>query len=147
MGDGHLLTNKPERPPPGSRLRVLLVDDSPAFLQAARQYLAAQAWIEIVGQAGDGTEAVAQSEALKPDLVLMDVAMPGMNGIEAARRIARRPGAPRVVLFSLHDNDEYRRCALESGAEAFLAKLDLVTGLEMLRARLFAPGTAQEPTP
>lgn len=129
------------------RLRVLLVDDSPAFLGAARRYLETQPWAEVVGHARDGAEAVTQSEALRPDLVLMDMVMPGMNGTEATRRICGLPRAPRVIVMSLHDNDEYRRGAVESGADAFLAKSDLVAGLKALLDRFFGTGAVRGPKP
>lgn len=62
------------------------------------------------------------SETFKPDMVLMDATMPGMNGIEVTRRIVLQPDAPRIVMLSLHDNDEYQRHAQAAGAEVFLAK-------------------------
>ena len=103
-------------------LKVLLADDSEDFLAAADRYLAGQLCVEVVGHARDGAEAVARAEALKPDLVLMDIAMPRMNGIEATRRIKRLPDAPRVVMLSLHDNAEYQRHARAAGAEDYIAK-------------------------
>ena len=103
-------------------LKVLLADDSEDFLAAASRYLAGQLCVEVVGHARDGAEAVARAETLKPDLVLMDIAMPRMNGIEATRRIKRLPDAPRVVMLSLHDNAEYQRHARAAGAEDYIAK-------------------------
>lgn len=129
------------------KLKVLLADDSEEFAAAARRHLETQQGIEVVGHARDGTEAVAQSEALKPDLVLMDVVMPGMNGIEATRRIRGLPQVPRVIVMSLHDNDEYRRGAVESGADAFLAKSDLVAGLNALLDRFFGAGAVRGSKP
>jgi diguanylate cyclase (GGDEF)-like protein/PAS domain S-box-containing protein len=144
------MVNGAEHSPSTGRLRVLLVDDSPDFLEAARKHLAAQPWIELVGQAGDGAEAVALSEALKPDLVLMDVAMPGLNGIEATRRIRRLPDAPRVIMLSLHEDEEYRRHAREAGAEGYLPKSQFPHLLPEVVCRLFGPDrrrTAQPAQP
>lgn len=119
------------------RLRVLLVDDSPAFLEAARKHLVGQPWIELLGHACDGAEAVARSEVLKPDLVLMDLTMSGMDGVEATRRIRRLPGAPRVIMLSLHDNDEYRRHARAVGAEGYLTKSEFPDRLPEVVCELF----------
>jgi DNA-binding NarL/FixJ family response regulator len=110
-------------------LRVLLIDDSPAFLQAACRHLAATERLEVVGQGRTGLEALEQSARLKPDLVLLDLAMPEMNGLEAAQRIKAQPQPPKVVILTLHDDPEHRAAALAAGADACLAKARLTADL------------------
>ena len=128
------------------RLRVLLVDDSPVFLEAARKHLVIQPWIELLGHACDGAEAVAQSEALQPDLVLMDLTMVGMDGVEATRRIRRLPSAPRVIMLSLHDNEEYRRHAHAVGADGYLAKAEFPDRLPEVVCEVFGLNLRRDPT-
>ena len=122
-------------------LRVLLVDDSPRFLDLAARYLAADARIEIVGSALSGREALEQVAALQPDLVFMDVAMPDMNGLEATRAIKERMGTVRIVIVTLHDNAEYRAAAQRVGADGFLAKSEFVTEVFGVITSLVDPAT------
>ena len=92
-------------------LRILLVDDSPAFLHAATRALALDSRIDIVGKASSGHQAIALVPEVQPDVVLMDVAMPGMNGFEATRQIKSRPNPPRIVMLTSHDIAHYRTAA------------------------------------
>jgi DNA-binding NarL/FixJ family response regulator len=110
-------------------VRVLLVDDSPEFLRAASLFLSADPEVAIVGTARSGQDALYQVEKVHPDLVLMDLAMPGMGGLEATRRIKARPGAPGVVIITLLDNPEYRAAAKSVGADGFVAKSAFATQL------------------
>jgi DNA-binding NarL/FixJ family response regulator len=123
-----------------SAIRVLLVDDSEAFLEAATKFLQALAGVEVVARAASGAEALTQAEALKPDLILLDVVMPGMSGIEAARLVRQGDHAPKVVVLTLHNTDAYRDCAARAGADGFVAKDDLVAKLPALIGTLF-PGS------
>ncbi len=107
------------------RRRILIVDDSPIFLAATTALLARAAGIEVIGTAGSGREAVQRVCELEPDLVLMDLEMPEMNGLEAARRLAARPHRPRVVTMTAHEDEEYRAAAFEASADGFLFKSDL----------------------
>ncbi len=111
------------RPP--VRLRVLLADDSPTFLAAARRLLEASGGTEFVGSASSGREALGMVEALRPDLVLMDLHMPEMGGLEATRRLAARDDSPLVVIVSIQDAEEYRTAALGAGASGFVTKAEL----------------------
>ena len=104
---------------------TFLVDDSPSFLQSAARFLAADERIEVVGVALSGQDALEQVAKLKPDLVLMDLNMPGMNGLEATRRLKAEPDPPRVVILTLNDTEEYRQAATEAQADGFVAKSDL----------------------
>ena len=110
-------------------MRVLLVDDNPLFTAAAARFLTVVGSIEVVGQARSGREALEQVADLHPDVVLMDLAMPEMDGLEATRRIKQEPSPPQVIILTLHDNAEYRQSARLAGADAFLNKGDVGTGL------------------
>lgn len=105
-----------------SSLRILLVDDNPEFLESAARSLAAEPHVQIVGRARSGCEALEQVTRLQPDLVLMDWAMPEMDGLEATQRIKAQPGAPRVVMLTMHDDPAYRIAATEARADGFVCK-------------------------
>jgi DNA-binding NarL/FixJ family response regulator len=100
---------------------VLLVDDQPLLLLGFRLVLEAQPDMEVVGEAGNGEQAVAMSRALRPDVVLMDVRMPVMDGIDATREIVASSAA-RVLVLTTFDLDEYVYAALRAGASGFLLK-------------------------
>jgi two-component system NtrC family sensor kinase len=110
-------------------LRILLVDDSNQFVEVAARFLADQAGLSIVGTAVSGEDAIRQVERLDPDVVLMDVSMPGMGGLEATRRLKARPAPPRVVVVSMHDSRELRRMAEAAGADGYVAKWAFATSV------------------
>jgi DNA-binding NarL/FixJ family response regulator len=118
--------------------RVLLVDDSPLFLESAANLLAIFPELEIVGRALSGRAALEQTAALAPDLVLMDLAMPAMNGLQATRLIKAQPNPPRVVIVTLHDDLDYRAAAEVVGADGFIVKSNFASELVLLVGRLFA---------
>jgi len=132
-------------------IRVLLADDHQIVLEGLRLLLERTDDIEVVGEAGDGAEAVALTRRLDPDVVLMDVQMPGMNGIEATREIVAlgREDSSRVVILTTFDLDEYVWEALRAGASGFLLKRtpaeDLVAGIRVVAAgeALLAPSVTQ----
>jgi len=105
-------------------IRVLLVDDQALIRAGFRMILDAEDDIEVVGECADGTQAVDSVRRLKPDVVLMDIRMPEMDGIEATRLIANGggEGAPRVLMLTTFDLDEYVYDALRAGASGFLLK-------------------------
>ena len=103
-------------------IRVLLVDDQEMTRIGLEMMLAGETDLEVVGQAGDGREAVAAAASLGPDVVLMDVRMPVMDGIEATRRITALDPSPRVVVLTTFDLDEYVVAAFRAGASGFLLK-------------------------
>jgi DNA-binding NarL/FixJ family response regulator len=105
-------------------VRVLIVDDQAPFASAARAVVDAMPGFEVVGEAVSGEEAVELAAALTPDLVLMDVAMEGIGGIEAARRIAVRDPRTRTVLVSSYGVQELGPALHECGAIGFVAKVD-----------------------
>jgi DNA-binding NarL/FixJ family response regulator len=105
-------------------IRVLLVDDQALIRAGFRMILDAEEDIEVVGECADGTQAVDSTRRLTPDVVLMDIRMPEMDGIEATRRIAGNngEGGPRVLMLTTFDLDEYVYDALRAGASGFLLK-------------------------
>ena len=127
-----------------SALRILLVDDSPAFLHAATRALALDSRIDIVGKASSGHQAIALVPEVQPDVVLMDVAMPGMNGFEATRQIKSRPNPPRIVMLTSHDIAHYRTAAADAGADNFVNKADFGTELLPLIDNVLAERAATE---
>jgi DNA-binding NarL/FixJ family response regulator len=104
-------------------VRVVLADDQRLVRQGIRMILRAEPDIEVVGEAGDGQEAIDETRRLRPDVVLMDVRMPRVNGIEATRRIISGPDPrPHVLVLTTFDLDEYVYDALRAGASGFLLK-------------------------
>jgi NarL family two-component system response regulator LiaR len=103
-------------------IRVLLVDDHPVVRQGLRALLSTQDGIDVVGEAGDGEAAVAAAERLLPDVVLMDVVMPGIDGVEALRRIGGRRPQTRVVMLTSYADERRAMEAVDAGASGFLLK-------------------------
>ena len=128
-------------------LSVLLVDDHEGFINAAVRHLRRLDWVNIAGSAGNGIEAIAQCEALRPDVVLMDLAMPEMGGLQATRLIKAQDNPPFVVIASHFDDAEHREHALRAGADAFVSKLsyihDVMPLLEKLAGRNVEAGAAE----
>ncbi|MDB6023725.1 MAG: chemotaxis protein CheY [Pedosphaera sp.] len=104
------------------RLKVLLVDDNPEFLKTAAAFLSAYAMLEVVGLAQSGQEAVEIARKLNPELVIMDLAMPEMNGLDTTRRIKALPAPPQVVIVTLYDGPEFSSLAHAAGADDFITK-------------------------
>jgi len=105
-----------------SPVRVLLADDHTLVRAGLRKLLESIADMEVVGEAGDGLELLALAARLQPQLVLMDIAMPGLNGLEATARLLKESPGIRVLILSMHQNEEYVRQALRHGAVAYLLK-------------------------
>lgn len=103
-------------------VRVLVVDDQEPFRRAVTAVVAETGRFAVVGHAGTGEAAVAAVDALHPDLVLMDVNLPGIDGAEATRQVRQRPDPPVVLLLSTHDEEVGQRHVVESGAAAYLSK-------------------------
>ena len=104
------------------RIRILLADDHAVVRQGFKMILDAEADMEIVGEAGNGRQAVDLAEQLRPDVVVMDVAMPELNGIEATRRLASSVPHARVIALSMHKDSVYVREILRAGARGYLLK-------------------------
>jgi DNA-binding NarL/FixJ family response regulator len=103
-------------------IRVVIADDQALIRSGLSTVLDAQPDIEVVGEAENGSEAVATVRRLRPDVVLMDIRMPHVDGLQATRRIVDRPDAPRVVILTTFDADEYVYEAMTGGASGFLLK-------------------------
>ncbi len=130
-------------------IRVLLADDQDLLRRGFKMIIDAQAGMEAVGEAANGAQAIARAAALRPDVVLMDVRMPGTNGIEATRHIAAHLPEVKVLILTTFDVDEYAFTALHAGASGFLLKNarteDLVAGIRTVAAgdAILAPSTTR----
>jgi DNA-binding NarL/FixJ family response regulator len=113
-------------------LRVLIADDHPLFRHGIHALLDAAADIEVVGEATSGDEAVAMATALQPDMILMDIQMPGINGIEATRRIVRESPHIRILMVTMFEDDASVFMAMRAGARGYVLKD--AEKAEMLRA-------------
>ncbi|MCC3650203.1 response regulator transcription factor [Streptomyces sp. S07_1.15] len=130
-------------------VRVVLADDQPLVRAALRAVLADAPGLEVAGEAGTGAEAVRLAAELRPDVVVMDIRMPGMDGIEATRLITSDPGGAHVIVLTTFDDDEYLYGALRAGASGFLVKdmalEDILAGIRAVAAGdgLIAPGVTR----
>ncbi|KQV21309.1 MULTISPECIES: response regulator transcription factor [unclassified Kitasatospora] len=122
-------------------VRVLLADDQPLVRAALRMVITDAPDLELVGEAGTGAEAVELTGELHPDIVVMDIRMPGMDGIEATRRIMAGPGTAHVIVLTTFDDDEYVYGALRAGASGFLVK-DMALEEILAAVRVVADGDA-----
>jgi DNA-binding NarL/FixJ family response regulator len=120
------------------RIRVLLADDHTIVRQGLVGILKASTDIDVVGEAGDGAEAVDKAMKLKPDVVVLDVSMPHLNGLEAARRIRESLPGTRVLVLTMHDDEEYVLKMVRAGASGYLLKdsaaSELLAGIRALKA-------------
>jgi len=103
-------------------IRVIVADDQQLMREGLRAILSAEADIDVVALAADGAEAIARVREHQPDVVLMDVRMPGLDGIAATKRITRMPDSPRVLILTTFDLDEHVYDAMQAGASGFLLK-------------------------
>lgn len=103
-------------------VRVLIVDDQPPFREASRMVVDMTDGFEVVGEAHNGLDAINLVPELHPDLVLMDVQMPGIDGIETTRRIRALPDPPEVIVMSTHESGDYVELAVSAGAIGFVPK-------------------------
>ncbi|MEU3690366.1 response regulator transcription factor [Streptomyces narbonensis] len=130
-------------------VRVVLVDDQPLVRAGLRVLVADSDGLEIVGEAETGAQAVRLAEDLRPDVVVMDIRMPGMNGIEATGLITAGPSSARVLVLTTFDDDEYVYGALREGASGFLVKDmdldDILTAIRVVAAgdALIAPSVTR----
>ncbi len=112
-------------------LRILLVDDHALVRAGMRSLLRDIAGVEVVAEANDGAEALVTAERERPDVVLMDIAMKGMNGLEAAARLRERQPRAKIIILSMHTSEEYVLLALRAGAAAYLIKDSATSELEL----------------
>ena len=111
------------------KVRTFLAEDHTIVRKAIRALLEKEAGIEVVGEASTGFETVSQCEVLKPDVVLMDISMPDMNGVEATRQIIKTSPKTKVVVLSVHKEQQYIFPALRAGARGYVLKDDIVEDL------------------
>ena len=107
---------------PTRRIRILLADDHTVLRSGLRALLSAQADLEVAGEAADGGEALRLAQTLQPDVVVMDIGMPGVSGIDATARIRRELPSTKVLILSMHDDQGYLRQALRAGASGYVLK-------------------------
>jgi two-component system response regulator NreC len=123
------------------KIHVLLADDHTILRAGLRMMLDAQPDIEVVGEASDGRQALAEALRLQPDLVLMDITMPEMNGIEATRQIKRALDTTRVLILTMHENEEYLFQVLRAGASGYILKeaagTELISAIRIVYAGRF----------
>jgi len=131
------------------RLRILLADDHTVVRQGLRKVLEARPEWQVVAEAGDGREAVRQAEEHKPDVAIVDVAMPLLNGIEAVRQITRKVPGTRLLVLSMHADEAYVTQMLRAGAAGYLLKdsadVDLLQAVEAVSVgkSFFSPAIAR----
>jgi DNA-binding NarL/FixJ family response regulator len=123
---------------PAGRIRVLLVDDHTLLRQGLRAILEQEKDLKVIGEAADGREALRRVTTLKPDVVVIDISMPKVNGIEATRRILAARPVTRIVALSMHDGEDYVEQILRAGATGYVLKdapaRDLVAAIRATQA-------------
>lgn len=128
---------------------ILLADDHTVIRSGLRMVLEKQSDFQVVGEAGDGRQAVKMAEELRPDVVVMDIAMPNLNGIDAAKQIVNHNAQVAVVILSMHSDEGYVMRALKSGAKAYLlkdsAEPDLIRAIRAVREgkSFFSPAVSR----
>ena len=128
-----------------SRLKVLLVDDNADFLEVAADFLSGHAAMEIVGAARSGQNALEMAARTSPDLVVMDLVMPEMNGLEATRRLKALPSPPRVVIVTLYESQEFSYLVQAAGVDDFITKSQFGELLLPMALKLLSQLQAEHP--
>lgn len=108
-----------------SPISVLLVDDNPTFLRITSRFLKKHDDVDLVGTAGGGVEALSQAQELRPQVILLDLAMPDLPGLEVIPRLREVVPEMRIIALTMLDTEEYRKAALAAGADEFVPKADL----------------------
>ena len=116
---------------------TLLVDDNKTFLSAVLCALQQAKGIEVVGCAADGLEALDLISTLQPELVILDISMPRLSGLDLARQLHKVAGAPSIIMLSMHDSQEYRQAAADVGVRAFINKDNFMSELVPLLNQLY----------
>jgi len=132
-----------------SKIRIMLADDHGIVRKGLRFLLERQSEMEVVGEAGNGREAVKMAEQLRPDVIIMDIAMPQLNGIEATAQIVKRNPEVGIIILSMHSDEGYLMRTLTAGAKGYLLKdsadADLVRAVQAVATKrpFFSPGIAK----
>jgi DNA-binding NarL/FixJ family response regulator len=119
------------------RVRILIVDDNPKFAASISTFLSRRPTVEVLGCAQTGAEALERARRDAPDLVLVDLVMPSMNGLDLTKQLRALPRPPRVVVLTLAEHPSYVAHARAVGADALLSKYEVTTRLMPIIARLF----------
>ncbi len=123
------------------KIRILLADDHTILRAGLKMMLNAQPDMEVVGEAQDGRQAIEETQKLQPDIVLMDITMPDLNGIEATRQIKRLVPDVKILMLTMHEHDEYVFQALQAGASGYMLKeaadTELITALHVITSGQF----------
>jgi DNA-binding NarL/FixJ family response regulator len=123
------------------KIRILLADDHTILRAGLKMMLNAQPDMEIVGEAQDGRQAIQEAQRLQPDVILMDITMPDLNGIEATRQIKRVLTEVKILVLTMHENDEYVFQALRAGASGYMLKeaadTELITAIHVIKSGQF----------
>lgn len=122
------------------RISVLLVDDSSAFLGIAERFLGESPEVRVVGAALGGLQALPLARDLQPDVVIVDLQMPDLNGLELIPQLRTALPEMRIIALTLHDNDAYRRAALAAGAHEFVGKANMHDNLLSAVRKVAGPG-------
>ncbi len=131
------------------KIKLLLVDDHPIVLEGIKSRLSAQEDLEVVGEAADGQEALRKAKELRPDLVLMDISMPNMSGLEAVTLLRKRVPDSKIVILTMHDNREYIARIIRLGARGYLLKdtspAELIRAIKLIHAGgvFFSPAVSR----
>jgi two-component system, NarL family, nitrate/nitrite response regulator NarL len=132
-----------------ARIKVLLVDDHPFVLEGIRSCLASRPQFEVVGEAANGQEAIEKSKELDPHVIIMDISMPVMNGLEATRFLRKAAPEAKVLILSMHEKREFTSQIIESGARGYISKntspSELVRAIESVHQgeTFFSPNVAE----
>ena len=126
------------------RVRTLIVDDNPTFIESVSSFLARRPTIELLGCAHSGSEALERARRETPDLVLVDLVMPSMNGLDLSKALRALPQPPRVVVLTLAEHPAYLTHARAAGAEGLLSKYEITSRLMPLIAQLFGERASEE---
>ena len=119
------------------RVRTLIVDDNPTFIESVSSFLARRPTIDLLGSVQNGSEALERARAERPDLVLVDLVMPSMNGLDLTKALRALPQPPRVLVLTLAEHPAYLEHARAAGAEGLLSKYEITSRLMPLIAQLF----------
>jgi DNA-binding NarL/FixJ family response regulator len=119
------------------RIRTLIVDDNPTFIESVSSFLARRPTIDLLACAHSGSEALERARTERPDLVLVDLVMPSMNGLDLTKALRALPQPPRVVVLTLAEHPAYLEHARAAGAEGLLSKYEITSRLMPLIAQLF----------
>ncbi|MGB9429252.1 MAG: response regulator transcription factor [Gammaproteobacteria bacterium] len=127
-------------PDPAARMRVVLADDNAFFLLSTCLLLSEHAWLQVVGSAPNGADCLALVAEHRPDVVVVDLAMPDMNGFEVAKHLTSLSDHPHVIILSQHEGPEYREGGRRVGASGYVSKAEVTTELVPLLRRLLDEG-------